>query len=78
MIVQESSLEIGQDSMFDDDNYVYEEIEENGEQSTTKYSSFRSKPRVIAWSLSDTNLFYQVIYNLISLLIQKISRNNRL
>lgn len=35
MVIKESSLEIGQDSMFGDDNYVYEEIEEAGNQTST-------------------------------------------
>lgn len=54
------SQEIGQDSMYNDDNYVYEEVEESATQSATTYSSFRSKSSSTVWGIEETYLFYQV------------------
>jgi hypothetical protein len=52
--------EIGQDGLYGDDNYVYEEVDETAQQSSTTYSSFRKKSASTAWGIEETHLFYQV------------------
>lgn len=59
MVIKESSLEIGQD--VGEDNYIYEEIEEAGNQSSTTYASFKKRDKNTIWGLEETKLFYQVL-----------------
>lgn len=58
MVIKESSLELAQDGM--DDDYVYEEVMEEGGQSSVTYTSFMHKAKPLSWGLQETWLFYQV------------------